>query len=681
MASGRASFSGTDTDGADPFRPSDLARLARARMRLILTVTFCVVALAATIVFALPSRYSASSIVMLDPRKNNVADVSAVVSELPSDPASVQDQIQILTSRDLAGRVIDRLGLANDPEFNPSLAPGLLSSVLGAPDRTPQMLRDAEIDALLKHLTVEALGLSTAISITYSASDPEKAARIANAIAGIYISTEVDATLNATRTTTDWLNSRIRQLSRQVQAAEANVEAYKAEHSLHETADGSSLVDQQLTAINGQLVDAKSDLAEKQANLGRIDSLMKSGHAGDVSQVVSSPLIVQLREQQAEVIRNESDLATKYGPKNPKLIAVQNQERDLAAKIDIEVNRIAGTVNNDVSVAHAHVGSLQGSLRQAEEESTDQGMARVKLKALEANAASTRTMYEAFVVRLRETQSPIGIPDARVISHASAPSLPSSPPRLLILAASVPAGFLLGLLLALLAERMGYAVPAARTRVTNRLGGIPVLARITGAATPRAADQVIDFPAGPFGRGIGALAQRLAGGPKVIAIAASQPGDNTSAITAALARAVSRMGGRVVIVDGNLRAPMAARSLGLNLAPTGLMEVLGGKAPLSRALQRDPRSQAFVLSPAWQPRDAHAVLGSPQMTNLVLSLRKSCDLVLIDAPTLLASGENRALAGLCDAVALVTHDEDAAARAVDALAAMQAPPVGLILAR
>lgn len=665
----------------EAFRLSDLARLAVARLNLILTVTLIVVALAAIVVVMWPTRFSASSVVMLDPRKNNIADASAVVSQLPVDPAAVQDQVQILMSRDLAGRVIDKLGLANDPEFNPSLSPGLMSTLFGGAEQSADELRNAEIDGLLHHLSVDAAGLSTAITITYSARDPEKAARIANAIADVYISSEVDATLNATRTTTEWLNQRIRQLSHQVQAAEANVQAYKAEHNLNEAADGTSLVDQQMTAISTQLVQARSDLAEKQANESRIGTLMKDGHANDVSQVVASPLIVQLREQQAEVIRQQSELATRYGPKNPKLIASQNQQRDLQAKIDQETDRIAGSVGNDVSVARAHVGSLQSSLRQAELEATDQNMARVRLKALEANAASTRSMYEAFVVRLRETQSPIGIPDARVISHASAPSSPSSPPRALIMAASVPVGLLLGLLLALLSERFGYATPAARP--VRR--AVPVLAHIPGGAVARAADQAVDWPGAPFSLGVAALARQLADpyGPKVVALASSQPGEDSSQIVASVARVASLMGRRVVIVDANLRGPMAARALGAAPVRAGLMEVLGGRAPLSQALARDPRSHAMVLSPVWAPRDPMGVVATRQMADLLGHLRRSCDLVLIDAPPVLMAAETCVLANLSDAVALIVRnaDDDTVDGAVEALAGNNSPPVALVITR
>src|SRR5437868_4575714 len=97
---------------------TDFVRIVRARHRLILGVAAACVAITAVILTLLPTQYSAFAEVMLEQRKNNVADASSVLSSLPTDPASVQNQIQILTSRDLASRVVDRLGLENDPEFN-----------------------------------------------------------------------------------------------------------------------------------------------------------------------------------------------------------------------------------------------------------------------------------------------------------------------------------------------------------------------------------------------------------------------------------------------------------------------------------------------------------------------------------------------------------------------------------
>lgn len=677
----------TETPANESFALADLVRVSRERWSTIVTVTICTVALVMAVITVLPSKYSASATVVLEGRKNNITDLSAVLSELPTDPSSVQNQIQILQSRDLASLVVDRLGLANDPEFNPALAPGLLDRFLPAPAASTH---DIVVTNFQKHMVVQAEGLSTAVSVTFSSKDAGKAARIANAVVDTYIDQQVDFKFQASHQTTDWLANRMHELASQVQAAESNVQAYKAEHGLTDAANGAPLINEQVSAINTQLVQARSDLAQKQAVDSRIKALVAQGHAADVAQIVSSPLIVQLREQQATAIQSESQLAVKYGPKNPKLLAAQNQEHDLDQKIDQEVNRLSGSADNDVAVARAQVGSLGASLRDAESQSTDENMARVKLAALQSNADSTRLEYEAFVTRLREAQNQDAVSnsDARVISHADVPMSPSSPPRLLIVLAAIPAGFLLGLLLALIAERMG--VPAVAPRpieepTVDPMHGYPLLAEVPRATSWQAANEIVQHPNSPYSLAITGLAQRAAypamgARPRVIAMISAQPGEAKSSLTVSLARAWARMGQRVIVVDGNLVSPMATRLMGLQPPQSGVAEVVSGAAALSQSLLRDPSSTAFVLSPATRPANPVQVLSSPRVAELFDHLRHGADLIVIDTPGL--SRETAILASFSDAVLFVTPADAPSGyvgRALASLTAMRAPAVGIVV--
>ena len=654
--------------GWDNFQLEDLSRIVRTRGRLIRNVALGAFALTLLVLALLPSHYASSALVMLDPRKNTVTDLSAVLSDLPTDSASVQNQIQVLSSRDLAAQVVDKLDLMQDPEFNalPTLVALNPAHWLFPTDETEA---DAEVrqfnntvDNFLKKLSVEAVGLSTTISVTFTSRDPAKSARIANALVDAYVEQQLSAKFDVTHKTTEWLLQRIRILAQQVQADEAAVQRYKAENHLNDTADGAPLIDQQMGGIDTQLVQARADLAVKTASYERIKTLMQTGHVADVSQIVSSPLIISLREQQATAIQSESELETRYGARNPKLIAAQSQKRDLDAKIALEVDRLAGSVANDVAVARAQVASLEGSLRQTESESTDQNLARVKLKALEANAVSTRSMYEAFVTRLREAQDQDSIqaPDVHVISHAPVPSVPSSPPKLLIALAAIPISLLLGLLAGLLAERFDMPVARVRPRpAVVPLRGVPVVAELPNALALRAADRVVDQPMGHFGLEMRALAQRIAVSgngypPKVIAVTSAGPQEGKTTVALALARAASQLGQRVVIVDGNLQAPATAHMAGLGTPQAGLLEVLRGTVPLNTALTRDSHSNAFVLSPAQRFPDPGRVWASPEMARLIAHLRQNCDLVIVDAGPL-SSGAAPSILGFADVVLLVAR--------------------------
>ena len=344
------------------FQFADFVRILSVRRGLILVVALCVVALATVTAFLLPRQYSSSAVVILDQRKNNVTDLSAVLSQLPTDPATLQNQIQILESRELASDVITRLQLYNDPEFNPVLpssgAADFLRFAFWFPDSGPpdiSRIHDEILTNFLKHISADANGLSTAITIYANTSDPKKSQAIANALAQAYVDNQVSVQRDANRGTSDWLDKRTNDLAQQLMLEQQAVQQYKARHGLNDAAPGGSLVDQQMAAINAQIVQARSDVAEKQAENDRVGTSAAAGNASDVSQVVASPVIVQLRQQQADLIRQEADLSSKYGPLHPKLQAVHAQQRELDAKVAQEVTRIAGSVGNDLTTARAHL--------------------------------------------------------------------------------------------------------------------------------------------------------------------------------------------------------------------------------------------------------------------------------------------------------------------------------------
>lgn len=707
------------TSSEPPFGLDEFLRVLSARQGLIRIVAILTVAVTAVVMFAMPTLYSTSAVVMLDQRKNAVADLSSVLSALPTDPSSVQNQIQVLSSRDLAVKVIDKLALYADPEFNPALSSG------GLPDLNPLHYlrramgrgageqRDAVVNAFLNRLDVSSLGLSTSIQVSFTAKDPEKAARIANALAKSYTDDQIAVKVQAARHAAQWLSERMHQLAAQLQQQEAAVQLYKAEHDLVESADGKSLVDEQLIAINAQVIVAQSDVAEKRAAYERVSALAKTGNAADITPVVNSKMIGDLRTQEAELVRQEADLATRYGPNHPKMVAIHNQKRDLAAKIAREVQGIAGSLESDLEVARAHVGSIEASLARVERQARDENMARVRLKALEANLASTRTMYESFVTRLRavQDQDDIQIPEARVISTAPIPAAPSSPHRTLFIGASIPAGLLLGILFALLFERFGAPIPQTAP-VVAPLGrparnpqrpaappqavpafaqsqpagparpfvpppppvqAPPVVAELAASADLRLADWVLDHPDSPYGRGLTAILTALTGLRErqalVVSLTSVATDAGQSVAVLALARMAARSGVRTLLIDADLGR------LAPHLPTSGLAAVLSG-TPLATVVLKDRCTDVYCLSGApgvWR-----------EAGGIVSSLRPSCDLILVNAPAVGSAGAWPHLAALSDVVLLfaaANAPPQGLEQALRSLVAMRAPLRGLVVMR
>ncbi len=713
------------------FELADFIRLLDARRRLIGRIALGTVLCALVVVSVLPTIYASSSVVLLDPRKNSITDLSAVLTPPTSDPASVQNQIQILSSRELAWTVIDRLKLMDDPEFNPAIAQPSLVELLGemisllnpgnwfenVTFANSTLSRERVIDRFRRHVSADSEGLSTSIAITATSRDAAKAALIANTMADAYVTSQVADKIGTTTATTDWLNKRLSDLAQQLQIQQEAVQRYKAEHDLNDSAPGNSIVDQQMVGINGQIVAARSELAEKQAINNRINQLVASGNPADIAQIVSSPLVVQLRAQQAALIAQEGELDSRYGPLHPRMQAIEEQKRDLDFKIAQEVNRLAASATNDMTVAQAHLNSLESSLGGTENTARGQNMARVQLQALESNASSTRTMYEAFVQRLRQSQNldEAQTPESRVISSASIPLRPAGPKRMLIVGASIPLGLILGVLAALIAEKLGplmpvkingrisgtprgALVPPLRQAVSRNLkpkspfavwGGPPILGEVDNATQLRAADFVLDYPASKFSYAMANLVRQLETRPgaeegaAIVALTSANTGESRSAIAVSLARAASKMGKKAILVDC---APQRMCTRAIKAAVKyGLYEVLTGTVSLNQALAKDPRGQAYLLSTPKRPANAFDMFSSRPMARLITVLRGGADFVVIDCGPVGANADAAAIARLADATVLVSEHRmlhsPLLANAARILEDAQAAPIGIVTTR
>ena len=96
----------------------DLLEILRRRKRLILATVLLLTTLAVLVGLQMTPKYTASALVMIDPRQSNVVDVEAVIQGLGTDASTVESQIRVIGSRFQLERLAAQLDMINDPEFN-----------------------------------------------------------------------------------------------------------------------------------------------------------------------------------------------------------------------------------------------------------------------------------------------------------------------------------------------------------------------------------------------------------------------------------------------------------------------------------------------------------------------------------------------------------------------------------
>ncbi len=652
-----------------------LLRVLLARRLTILGTIIVAMTIAALVVLQMTPIYSASTLIMVGQRENKVLDPEAFLAGLSTDTATIENQIQILRSWALAERVIKKLDLTRDPEFNPRSAQRSLLSNLnplnwfdGGGDKVPTgAAAKPGIDpAILKRfaakMTVAAQGRSSVIRVSFDSPDREKSATIANAIADQYIVDQLETKFDAAKRATDWLNERLGQLADQVRTAESAVEQYKAENDLTDNKDGNTLAAQQLSELNGQIVLARSNLAEQEAKFRQVNTLYKAGSGVDsIAAVINSPLISTLRGQQADLMRKEAELATKYGDRHPQMIALRDEKKNLDGKIEEEVKRIIRNLQNEVSVARTRLTSLEGSVREMTGTTNTQGKASIKLRELEREAQSTRTLYDTFQARFKETEDKdqIQTPDARRLDSAPKPGEPSFPNKPLIMGITLFGSAVMGMLLALMLERLdnGFrtSVEIERALRVSNLAVVPMLKGVKHIA-----DRVVQKPLSAFSESVRSLHAGLQLSnvdrpPKVIVITSSVPNEGKTSLAVSLGRLASKGGSRVILIDGDLRHPSVGTQFSPRKPDAGLVEVLAGKRDLASVLHRDPISPLEFVPVASPPSNPADLLASLAMKNLVEVLRQHYDLIIIDAAPVLPVSDTRLLGRLADKIVYVVH--------------------------
>jgi uncharacterized protein involved in exopolysaccharide biosynthesis len=287
------------------------------------------------------------------------------------------------------------------------------------------------------------------IGVAFSASDPERAALIANAFVDEYLQSRLEAKFQSSQRANVWLNGRVTELQQQVEAAEVQVESLRKQFGL-ESGDQGTLSSLEMVEINTQLVMARTARAEAEVRLRRVETLLRSPDgAASASEVLDSPLIQRLREQEAEIQRRVAELSSELGERHPQMIKLRAEAEDLQASIRAEVRKIVSGLRNEASVARAREQSLQRSLSASRERVALDNEDEIRLRAAEREAESSRTLLSTLLSRQKATMSQQDIAsqaaDARVVAAADPPVKPSIPNVPVVLGLAL-ASTLLGLL-------------------------------------------------------------------------------------------------------------------------------------------------------------------------------------------------------------------------------------------
>ena len=626
------------------------------------------------------------------------------------DPEAVQSQVQLVTSRDVARQVAQKLDLMKNAEFDPLLKgvdPFTRVLILLGLQKDPASMSPEErvLETYFNKLTVYPVVKTRVLTVEFTANSPELAADSANAIAEAYLSAQEDAKRRGAKSAAGWLLATVEDLRVKVQQKESEVADFRAKSGLLMGTNATVITSQQLGELNSQLASARAALAEAQAKSQRLTELLRQGRVFEVSDVVKDDLVRRIGEQRVTLKSQLALEARTLLPGHPRIKELQAQLADVDAEMRRASEKIGRALEGDAKVAAARVRSIETTLDAQKKVAAAGDGEDVRLRALEREAKSARDQLESYLAKYREASARdvanASTADARIISRAVAPQLPSFPKKLPMLLISGLGALVLsaGLVVARLLLSGGVIAPARQPARREKPVAPPASAAKplqTAAPKPQQdlvqkcapnnrADRMAALPAAAKAAGSAGGRRTLADSAETLVaakLAAAAPETSVAAVPAGLAAsaapkpsqtaaarqntpegaapAATPMAALVRVVRGFLdeRGPDALGFCVLVTGPRRATGSTGSAVSLARALALEARAVIVDLDLATPGLDALvADTEGPDapdgLTDLITGRAAFSDALHRDADTML-----HVLPAGCDAMPPGDHSEE-----------------------
>lgn len=317
-------------------------------------------------------------------------------------------------------------------------------------------------------------------------------------------------------------------------------------------------------------------------------------------------------------------------------------------------------------VAAAPLGLTPEQVRSRIATSTQTGTVLLRATVVDRDSARalklTETLATQFVDLVRTVETPAGGGDPGIkIEVVSGPTVgvePVAPRPLRNLSLAGLLGLLAGVGLAFLRELADNRTRDGQT--LERETGAPLLGEIPHDTAARTDPLIV----GAASRSARAEAVRklrtnlrfvdVHEPARVITVTSAVQAEGKTTMSCNLAIALAEAGWRVLLVDADLRRPKLADYLGLE-SGLGLTDVLLGTVSVGDVVQPWGDRSLLVLTAGTIPPNPSELLGSKAMADLLIDLRESADMVIIDTAPLLAVTDAVVVAVQTDGALLVTR--------------------------
>ena len=655
--------------------------VVRRQFKKIMALSSVATLISILVVLSLVPKYSATSTLLIEASENKVLSIEEVYGLSGNGSEYFLTQFEILKSRDMAMRVVEKLNLVNSAEFNPfhksnqksfSVKATILTMINGEPEPpTEKQILASTVDTFWSAVSIAPVRKTQLVKISVESEDAEFAPIAANAVANAYIESQLEAKVGLTEQAADWLGARLGGLKEKLNTSEHNLQQFREKNNLIDVEGVSTLVTKELDQVAGRLVSVRIELLDFKTRYNQLRSLkdMSYNSLSSLPFILNNPLVVRLKESESSAELKVSELSDRYGAKHPKMMAAHSDLKAVRASLLTQMERIADGIEKDYSAARSKEQSLVAALDETKARMLSINRTEFELSDYVRNVRANRALYETFFKRINETAetSTLRTANARIVDAAVIPEAAFKPKKklivMLVLVVSLMFGVALAFLLDALDSTIKHADDVDYKLNASMLGLLPLLPALKGKEKDKAAAENAHVRAFMHGDHAGfkesvrtlrtsiTLAS-LEKPVQTLLFTSSVPGEGKTTTSVNLACAYGQME-KVLLIDADMRRPTVAKQLRLPQGSRGLSNAVAYPEMLDDSIHTIADLGIDVMPAGAIPPNPLELLSSKNFTDILETLKTRYTKIIIDSAPMQAVSDALYLSTLTDGIVYV----------------------------
>jgi len=607
------------------------------------------------VVYSMRPVYRSTATVLIEQGKSKVVSIEEVYNSMGGNREYYQTQVEIMKSREVARKVVERLKLTTHKDFDPRqqetsavdyLSPASWFTTKEAP--TEENILKGVISRVTADLQIQPVRNSQLVQVSFSAYDKELSAKVPNTLAEVFIESDLDARVAMTQKAGSWLTERMSDLRVKLDASEKSLQDYRERERIVDVKgvamSGASKALEQATT---DLVSVRTKRAEAESLFNQVKAARQGRAAGgyeSIPAVLRHPTVQRLKELEAESERKLADASKRYGPEHPRMVQANAELVSARDNVKRQIESVVVGVEKEYDVARSNEQALERALGQSKAEIQSINRKEFQLGVLEREAQGNKQLYDMFVTRFKETnvagdlQSTV----ARVVDPANVPNIAYAPKKTQIVSIAAAVALLIGIMLSLLLDRISNTINTA-SDVEARLG-VPMLGYLqkmpnSGKKSATTENSFLSDGQSLFSESIRTIRTSVMMGAldspkKIIVVTSSVPSEGKTTLCFNLACALAQVHKSVLLVDADMRRPKIGRLIGRDKNAPGLSNMVSGVAPIGECIVKHEQGGFHILTAGFVPPNPLELLSSAKFLDLLDKLKEAFDVVLIDSPPL-----------------------------------------------